>query len=73
MRSTEDRNHWRKINYQKSREYAVNNGSKWSDDDIETLLSWTRTDRELSQLIGRSVQSIQVKRGRYVRNAGTSR
>ena len=63
------RKHPVKWNAQKARNYnktsnAPNSNLKWCDWEIEMILEHSISDRELSKKLGRSVQSIQIKRCR---------
>jgi hypothetical protein len=63
------RNSDRKKNYSKGRKYDEKNRKKWSEYDIDLVISFEGTDRELSKIINRSVQSIQIKRCRILKKA----
>lgn len=58
------RNRHRKNNYQKTREGAYNARQEWTVDEMEMILSSSLCDREISKIIGRSVQAIQMKRSK---------
>ena len=52
-------------NAQRKRYYRQTQGNKpkrWSEDEIQMVLDKPVTDRELSELMNRSMQSIQLKR-----------
>lgn len=51
-------------NYAQTRRNNWNSGRVWSAKEIEHLEDESISDRELSKLLGRSVQSIQVKRSK---------
>lgn len=51
-------------NYAQTRKNAKNNYKHYTKDDIKLIMSRSMSDRELSKLIHRSVQSIQIKRSR---------
>ena len=51
-------------NYAQTRRNNWNGGRVWSAKEIERLEDENLSDRELSKLLGRSVQSIQVKRSK---------
>ena len=53
--------------YRKSQD-APNRKERWSKEDIKLVMEHKMPDSELSKLIGRSVQAIQVQRSR---NNGT--
>ena len=57
------RNKQRRINYRKTQN-AINANKKWNDFETIVLINCQSTDFELSKHIGRSVQSIQLKRMR---------
>ena len=57
----EARNRSRKKNYGKTA-YAPNYKKAWTTKEIEVVMKHEVTDFEISQLIGRSVASIQQKR-----------
>lgn len=59
MKALEYRNHQRKQNYQKTQKY---NRREWTEEEITLIHSHTVSDRELSSILHRSVQSIQMKR-----------
>ena len=62
--STEHRNFLRRKNYQQTQE-APNTRKRWLPEEIQAIYDDDRPcDRELSALLGRSVQSIQVKRAK---------
>jgi len=55
----------KKKNYSKSRKNAINGNRLWKAEDVALITAEDRpTDAELSKLIGRSVQAIQVKRAK---------
>ena len=56
------RNEERRKNYAIGRRYIIHSRRRWTNSDIEMLLNFNGTDRQLSKIIGRSVQAIQVKR-----------
>lgn len=60
------RNTQRKKNYAKSRKNATFSGRNWNIRDIEIILNSPLSDREISKMIGRSVQAIQIKRSRVL-------
>ncbi len=61
----EKRNAHRKRNYAQTREGATNAGKHWTTAEIEAILAADRPiDRVLAKRLGRSAQSIQVKRSR---------
>jgi hypothetical protein len=62
-KSIDERNRQRKNNYDQTRG-GYKSGKRWSYKDEENLLCSRSTDRQLSKLIGRSVQAIQLKRVR---------
>lgn len=56
-------------NAQKRRYYgrtsnAKNSGNPWTEDEIDLIIAHEKTDTELSNILGRSVRSIQNKRCR---------
>ena len=50
--------------YYKKTENAIRKRLKWTDKEIEMILGKKHTDTELSNMIGRSVKAIQVKRSK---------
>lgn len=65
LQHPQKRNEWRKRNYSKTQN-AKNGYKRWSPDEEELVVNSNLTDFELAQQIGRSVQSIQVKRCKLV-------
>jgi hypothetical protein len=69
------RNEHRAANYAQTREGARSSGlrwEQWEDRAITTrTVQWRRglTDRQLSTILGRSVQAIQVRRTRIERRS----
>lgn len=55
-------NRCRKRNYEIGREGCFRH--EWTEKEIQMLLCYNGTDRELAQEIGHSVQAIQIKRNR---------
>lgn len=55
------RNIHRKRNYAKTQGYPPRD---WATQEMDLILNTDRTDRELSEILKRSVQSIQIKRCR---------
>ncbi len=55
-------NEHRRNNYAKSRVNATNQRNEWTLKEINEILNSPLTDRELSAKLGRSVQTIQLKR-----------
>lgn len=51
-----------KVRYYAGWEKAENRRTRWTTEETELLLSHTGTDRELSQVLGRSVNAIQKRR-----------
>lgn len=51
----------RKEYYEKTA-YSSNYGKTWTDEELEMVMKHEITDSELSQKLGRSVASIQMKR-----------
>jgi hypothetical protein len=71
----EGRNLDRKRYYNKS-SYAKNYYRRWVWEEIQLILYSRLTDSKLSKILGRSVQSIQIKRCKYnkeVNNEGESK
>jgi hypothetical protein len=72
--STKKRNRSRKENYNQTRIGNFNSGKNWSRFDIQIIMKPEgfldpdgkpyETDRQLSRILGRSVQAIQEKRSR---------
>ena len=58
------RNKQRKRNYAKGRINATNSKSRYTEKELLLILDHDITDAELSKLLGRSVESIQIKRAR---------
>ena len=65
LQHPQKRNEWRKRNYSKTQN-AKNSYKRWSQDEEELIVNSNLTDFELSQQMGRSVQSIQVRRCRLI-------
>lgn len=63
-KATKYRNSQRKGNYAKGRIYANSRKKRYSDEELEMVLDHSIADIELAKRIGRSVQSIQIKRSR---------
>lgn len=55
------RNEYRKKNYSQTAKYKKRH---WTINEDNAVLAQTMTDRELSDKISRSVQSIQIRRSR---------
>jgi hypothetical protein len=55
------RNIHRKRNYAKTQGYPPRD---WTTQEMDLILSSNKTDAELSEILNRSVQSIQIKRCR---------
>lgn len=61
---------WRNTCYKQRRKYysktanAENSGQRWTVEEIDMVLQHNITDTEISEIIGRSVQSIQVMRSK---------
>lgn len=63
-KATKYRNSQRRSNYAKGRIYADSRKKRYSDEELEMVLNHSIVDIELAKMIGRSVQSIQIKRSR---------
>ena len=62
------RNEEKKRNYAKTRRNATNSNLSWTGEEIKMIFSPNRpSDREMSAILGRSVQAIQVKRAKTPR------
>ena len=63
-RNREERNRQRKENYAGGRTRDVNTRRRWGSNDTRLVLQKPEsvTDRQLAQLLGRSVQAVQFKR-----------
>ena len=64
-----------KVNASKKRNYAQTQNAvcsykRWTPQEIEMILDSKLTDRELAKLLGRSMQSIQVKRAKVNKALG---
>ena len=57
------RNRQRNLNYSKTMD-AENKGYRWTSEDERMVLSFKGIDAELSEIIGRGVRAIQIKRTR---------
>lgn len=44
---------------------APNKGRRWTEEEIKIIMEHSMTDREIAELIGRSVEAIQVKRCKW--------
>ena len=60
------RNEQRKRNYSQTAQYKRRD---WIPEEDEAVLKQDITDRELSKIISRSVQSIQIRRSRLKKEA----
>lgn len=60
------RNGYNQRYYKKTR-YAENSKKPWGGDEIALILEKKHTDAELSEMLGRSVKAIQIKR-HYLKN-----
>ena len=49
--------------YQRTQD-APNKNSRWTNGEIDMILAKEKPDRELSQILGRSVRAIQLMRNR---------
>ena len=58
-------NNWSKRYYGKT-EKARNKGKRWNEEEMRMLLEKTMPDRELSNVIGRSMKAIQIKRTKLI-------
>ena len=58
------RNQQRKRNYARSRRGAFRRDQGWTASDMVMLETFLGTDRQLSTILGRSVEAIQIKRSR---------
>lgn len=58
------RNRQRKINYDKDGSDRRNSNKPWSKHEIDMIFERKLTDREVTQIIGRSVEAIHVKRAK---------
>lgn len=61
LQHKDKRNEWRKRNYNKTTN-AINSNKHWSQKEEKLVLMSELTDFELAQIIGRSVQAIQLRR-----------
>lgn len=66
-KKTEKYYQWKKSYYEKRRENTTNGRKKWLEQDINLLFEFKGTDSELSKVLNRSVQSIQVKRSKIIK------
>ncbi len=66
-KKTEKYYQWKKLYYEKRRENTNNGRKKWLEQDITLLFEFKGTDSELSKVLNRSVQSIQVKRSKIIK------
>ena len=64
----EYRNYQRKRNYARGRKDVTNTFKRWDDNDIKLICKKPNgmTDRQLAEMLGRSVQAIQIKRARTI-------
>lgn len=65
-KARELRNKERLQYYAKSKENAVNRGTRYTQYEIDMILNHEITDHEISKIIGRSVQAIQNKRSALI-------
>ena len=54
-----------KDRYYNKTKNSKNSNKKYTQDEIIMILEHKKTDRELSEILGRSMNSIQVSRIRY--------
>lgn len=52
------------LRYYRKTQGARNSNTRWTKEEIEMILEHSITDNELSELLGRSVRAIQVKRSK---------
>jgi hypothetical protein len=57
-----ERRHKDKPRYYSGWEQAKHRGTRWTLGEIELLASFAGTDRELSKMLGRSINAIQKRR-----------
>lgn len=62
------RNKQRRNYYEKHRQHVTNGNIPYTLEEIDLIMKHEKTDVELSRLLGRSVQAIQIARNRYKRN-----
>ena len=53
---------YRQRYYKKTREKAHNTYKRWTEVDDNIIINIRVSDRELSEVLGRSMQSIQIRR-----------
>lgn len=65
-KAREYRNRQRKINYDRGAKHTCNGYNRWSKSDEKILMEYSdkMTDRKLSEILERSVKSIQIHRSR---------
>ena len=51
-----------RLKYYRKTAYAKNSGKRWTDEEIEIVMKHEIPDYMISQMLGRSVASIQVAR-----------
>lgn len=63
LKNTDKVNEYKKKNYAQTQnaKYAF---KRWTPKDIKMIMDREYTDRELSKILGRSMESIQVKRAK---------
>lgn len=58
---------WKKEYYRKRRDKKSFSNQKWQSKEIDLLFEFNGTDTELSEILKRSVQAIQVKRSKIIK------
>lgn len=69
-KAKEYRNRQRKKNYGKSAALAINKSRPYTEEEKDLILEHAVSDFELAQMIGRSVQAIQIARCKLRKIAG---
>lgn len=54
--------HRQRLKYYRKTANAKNRGKRWTAEEIEMIMLHEHTDTIISKIIGRSVESIQIKR-----------
>lgn len=53
--------------YYKKTAYAINHRKKWNEEEIKIIMEHKICDRDISKLLGRSMNAIQVKRAKEIK------
>lgn len=65
--------HKQRLKYYRKTAYAENHGKRWTTEEIEMVMLHEMPDDEISKIIGRSVQAIQIARTRNKKGGDSHR